>query len=107
MKFEINARAPTLGSDLLEAAAAGAQDAWDQIVETYAGSVWAVARRRQLSPEGAAMVSRLTWLRLADRLGEMTPETLASWLEQTVERESLRATRLLVLEEPEDEAQPA
>jgi DNA-directed RNA polymerase specialized sigma24 family protein len=107
MKFEINPRAPTIGSEVLQAAAAGAQDAWDQIVETYAGSVWAAARRQQLTPQGAEAVSRLTWLRLADRLGEVSPETLGSWLEQTAERESIRATRLLALEEPEDEAQPA
>jgi hypothetical protein len=107
MKFDINPRAPTIGSVVLQAAAAGSQDAWDQIVEAYAGLVWAVARRRRLSPQGAGAVSRVTWLRLADRLGEMSPETLGSWLEQTAERESIRATRLLALEEPEDEAQPA
>jgi DNA-directed RNA polymerase specialized sigma24 family protein len=105
MNFEINARAPTVGSDVLHAAVAGAQDAWDQIVEAYAGSVWTVARRRQLSRAAAEDVSRLTWLRLADRLGDLSTETVGSWLEQTAERENIRIARLLTLEE--DEARPA
>jgi hypothetical protein len=47
----------------------------------------------------------LIWLRLADRLGDLSPETLGSWLEQTAERESIRVARLLTLEE--DQARPA
>jgi hypothetical protein len=104
MNFDSNARAPSVGWDVIHAAAAGAQDAWDEIVDTYAATVWAVARRHQLDREGAVLVSKLTWLRLVDRLEEMSPETLGSWLQQTVERESTRAVRLLVLEA---EARPA
>jgi hypothetical protein len=105
MNFEINTRGPTIGSEVLQAATAGAPDAWNQIVEAYAGLVWEVARRRQLTREGAENVSRLTWMRLADRLGDMSPESLGSWLGHTADRESVRVARLLTMEE--EEARPA
>jgi DNA-directed RNA polymerase specialized sigma24 family protein len=106
MTFEINARAPSVGREVIQAAAAGVQDAWDQIVDAYAESVWAVARRRQLSREGAAHVSQLTWLRLADQLGDVSPDAVGSWLQQTAERESTRVAHLMMLEE-QSEARPA
>jgi hypothetical protein len=106
MNFDSNARAPSVDWDVIQSAAAGVQDAWDEIVDAYAATVWAVVRRQQLTHQGAVNVSRLTWLRLADRLDEMSPEMMGSWLEQTAEQESIRVARLLMLEE-QDEAQPA
>jgi hypothetical protein len=105
MTLEINARAPAVGQDVIQAAAAGVQDAWEDIVDAYGASVWSVARR-QLTVEEAAQVSQLTWLRLADRLQYMSPGVIGSWLEDTAERESTRLARLSVLEE-RDEARPA
>jgi hypothetical protein len=106
MNFEINARAPSVDWDVMQAAAAGVQDAWDKIVDAYAASVWAVARRRQLSREGAVYVSQLTWLRLADQLDNMSPDAVGIWLERTAERESTRVAQLFMLEQ-EGEARPA
>jgi hypothetical protein len=104
MALEINARAPAVERDVIQLAARGCQGSWDQIVEAYAGSVWAAARRHDLTWQEAAIVSQLTWLRLADRIGEMSPEGIGPWLEQTAERESARAARLPLVE---GQARPA
>jgi hypothetical protein len=86
-------RSPIDGA-LIRAAASGAQDGWDAIVDRYAGVVWAVARHRRLSESEAASVSQLTWLRLRDRLGTMSSEEIGRWLEQAAERESVRVVHL-------------
>jgi hypothetical protein len=90
----VNGSGPRVGRGVVPAAAAGGQEAWDEIVDAYAGLVWAVPRRYQLSGPEAADVSRLTWMRLSDRLGEIAPEALGSWLERTAERECTRVVRL-------------
>jgi hypothetical protein len=87
-------------------AVAGDQTAWDKIVDAYAGLVWAVPRRYRLSGQEAAYVSQLTWMRLSDRLDDMAPEVLPSWLERTAERECSRVARLALITH-ETEAQTA
>jgi hypothetical protein len=90
----VNGSGPRVGRGVVPAAAAGVQEAWDEIVDAYAGLVWAVPRRYHLSGPEAADVSRLTWMRLSDRLGDITPEALGDWLERTAERECTRVVRL-------------
>jgi hypothetical protein len=99
MTLEINARAPAVERDVIQSAARGSQGSWDQIVEAYAGSVWTVARRHNLTWQEAANVSQLTWLRLADRIADMSPEGIGAWLEHTAERESARAARVPLLDD--------
>jgi hypothetical protein len=106
MSLEINPGDPRLRSGVTQPVAARGQASWDEIVDAYAGSVWAVARREQLTSEEAASVSQLTWLRLADRLDYLSPEAIGSWLEETARRESTRVARL-VRASGEDEARPA
>lgn len=105
LSFDVNAGARSPDRDVKRPAAAR-QEAWDEIVDAHAGSVWAVARRQQLTPREAAHVSQVTWLRLADRLGDLSPEAIGSWLAKTAHRESIRAGRLRRAG-GEDEARPA
>jgi RNA polymerase sigma factor (sigma-70 family) len=79
---------------LVRRAAAGDQRAWDQLVQGYAGLVWAVARLHGLSASDAADVSQVTWLRLVEQVGRLRqPERLAAWLATTARRESARVAR--------------
>jgi hypothetical protein len=102
----INGSGPAVGRGVVQSAAAGVQHAWDEIVDTYAGLVWAVPLRHQLSRREAAYVSQLTWMRLSDRLGDIAPESIGGWLERTAERECARVVRLSLAGQ-EEQAQPA
>jgi RNA polymerase sigma factor (sigma-70 family) len=81
--------------DLVRAAGAGDFDAWNELVNRFAGMVWAVARRHRLSAADAADVSQTTWLRLVEQLNRIEhPERVGGWLATTARRESLRVLRL-------------
>src|SRR5947199_10585188 len=81
--------------ELVRAAAAGDQAAWNELVERYQGLVWATARSFRLSRADAADVAQTTWLRLVENLDRIRdPERLGSWLATTARRESLRHIRL-------------
>ena len=71
-----------LSADRLVAAArAGDQDAWDALVDRHAQEVWASARSHGLSDRETTDVSLLTWLRLADHLGDLrADEEVGPWL---------------------------
>ncbi|HEV2088187.1 MAG TPA: hypothetical protein VGR21_07730 [Cryptosporangiaceae bacterium] len=83
-----------------------AAEAWDHVVDSELGFVWEVAVGAGLGAEDAALVSQLTWLRLAQRwpseypglagtaLGDAPSSELRGWLEQTVrvEAEALLGT---------------
>jgi len=76
------------------AAAAGDAQAWDRLVDRYAGLVWSVCRAYQMSAEDAADVSQLTWLRLLENLDRIRdPRRLAAWLATTCRRECLAFLR--------------
>lgn len=84
----------TATADLLEAAAAGDQGAWEAIVERFSGLVWATARAHRLSQADAADVAQTTWLRLVEHLDAIRePEALGAWLATTARREALRLIR--------------
>lgn len=81
--------------ELLEAAGAGDEAAWETIVDRFAGLIWATARAHRLSPAGAADVAQTTWLRLVENLDRIKePERLGGWLATTARRECLRHIRL-------------
>jgi RNA polymerase sigma factor (sigma-70 family) len=81
-------------SALVAAAAGGDEAAWNELVERFAGLVWAVARAHRLSTADAADVSQTTWLRLAEHLGRLRdPERVGAWLATTARHESLRVLR--------------
>jgi RNA polymerase sigma factor (sigma-70 family) len=78
-------------AELLQRAAAGSQDAWDEIVRRYERLVWSVARAHRLDAADAADAVQTTWLRLVEHLGAIhEPDRLAAWLATTARRESLR-----------------
>lgn len=82
-------------SSLVARASTGDQAAWDQLVERYAGTIWAVARAHGLGPDDAADVSQVTWLLLTQHLGSLQqPERLGIWLRRTATREAYRICRL-------------
>ena len=75
---------------LLRQAAEGDGQAWDALVDRFAGLVWAIARGHGLSRADAAEISRATWLRLAESLNSISgPERLGAWLAMTARRECL------------------
>lgn len=86
---------PTAGlAELVRAAADGDQEAWDAIVDRFAGLVWSIARAHRLSPTDAADVSQTTWLRLVEHLGRLRdPERVGAWLASTARHECLRVIR--------------
>jgi RNA polymerase sigma factor (sigma-70 family) len=94
-------------AELVEAAHAGQQPAWNELVERYAGLVWSVARVHRLGPADAADVSQTVWLRLVENLDRIRdPEHLGGWLATTARHECLRVLRRggreILEEEPAD-----
>jgi RNA polymerase sigma factor (sigma-70 family) len=80
--------------ELVRAAAGGDQEAWDALVDRFAGLVWSIARSHRLSPADAADVSQTTWLRLVEHLGRLRdPERVGAWLAATARHECLRVIR--------------
>lgn len=75
---------------LVERAARGDADAWDDLVERFSGLVWSIARGYGLGAADAADVSQTCWLRLAENLDRLRdPERVGAWLATTARRESL------------------
>lgn len=73
---------------LVRAAAAGDAQAWEQLVDRYAGLVWSICRAHRMSDEDAADAAQLTWLHLLENLDRIRdPRRLAGWLATTCRRE--------------------
>jgi RNA polymerase sigma factor (sigma-70 family) len=91
--------------ELVRAAAAGDQAAWDAIVARFGNLVWATVRAHRLSRDDAAEVAQTTWLRLVENLDRIRdPERLGGWLATTARRECLRHIRLRARELPTEDA---
>ncbi len=91
-------------AELIRAAAAGDQTAWETIVDRFSGLVWSTARSYRLSRDDAADVAQTTWLRLVEHLDRIRdPERLGAWLATTARNESLRVIRSGAREQPSDE----
>jgi RNA polymerase sigma factor (sigma-70 family) len=89
---------------LITAANAGDQTAWEAIVDRFTSLVWATARAHRLPPAEAADVVQTTWLRLVENLDRIhDPERLGAWLATTARRECLRQIRLRGRELPTGE----
>lgn len=81
-------------AELVAAAAAGDQLAWNGLVQQFGGMVWAVARAHRLREADAADVSQTTWLRLFEHLGALKDRArVGAWLATTARRECLRVIR--------------
>src|ERR1700722_10215946 len=82
-------------TELVSDAADGDSEAWDALVDRFAGTVWGVARAYRLSASDAADVSQTTWLRLVEHLDRIEqPDRIGGWLTTTARREALRVVRM-------------
>src|SRR6059058_4121041 len=91
--------------ELVRGAAAGDQAAWEEIVDRFAGLVWATARAHRLSRDDAADVAQTTWLRLVENLDRIQhPERLGAWLATTARHVSLRVISRGGREQPSEDA---
>lgn len=76
---------------LVRAAAGGDRQAWERLVDSYIGLIWAIARNHRLSFGDAADVSQTTWLRLIENIDRIEdPSRIGAWLATTARRECLR-----------------
>jgi RNA polymerase sigma factor (sigma-70 family) len=88
-------------AQIVAAAAGGDETAWNHIVESYSGLVWAIARAHRLSHGDAADVVQSTWLRLVEHLAQIrNADGIGSWLATTARRESLLTLRRAARCEP-------
>lgn len=82
-------------SQLVAAARAGDQEAWDALVERFAGLVWHVIRGFRLSDAIGEDVYQTAWLRLAEHLDRIrNPEAVGGWLASTARNECLRVIKV-------------
>jgi len=80
--------------ELLAAAAAGDQAAWDALVERHTSLLWSIARSYRLGNADAADVVQTTWLRLVEHLDKVAdPERIPGWLATTARRECIHLMR--------------
>jgi RNA polymerase sigma factor (sigma-70 family) len=87
--------ADTAVETLVSAAASGDSDAWDVLVERFAGVVWAGCRRFRLKDADARDVSQTVWLRAVERLDTLrAPQAFVGWLVTTTRNECLRVLRV-------------
>ena len=81
-------------AELVRAASAGDQRAWEGLIGRFGGLVWSVARAHGLSRADAADVSQTAWLRLVEHLDRLRdPERVGTWLASTARHEALRTLR--------------
>jgi len=78
-------------ASLVEAAAAGDEYAWHEIVDRYTPLLAVVIRRFRLTTAETQDVTQTVWLRLVEHLsGLREPRALPMWIITTSKRESLR-----------------
>ena len=79
---------------LVDRAAAGDEDAWDDLVARFGALVWSIAMGYGLSGADVADVSQTCWLRLAENLDRIHDrERVGAWLATTARRESLAVVK--------------
>jgi hypothetical protein len=94
---QANARVSTQDpsdAEVAKAAVQGHEWAWNMLVDRFAPCVWAIARSGQLADGDSAEIFRLTWMRTADRLSALPPNSIARWLQDTAEQERARVSAL-------------
>lgn len=88
-------RSSRQASALLAAASEGDGAGWAGLVDLYGELVWTVAARPDLSRAAAEHVSHVTWLRLAQRLGQQPQDfAVGVWLAGTAREEAHRCLGL-------------
>jgi RNA polymerase sigma factor (sigma-70 family) len=83
-----------LAAQLVAAATAGDQQAWDSLTRAFGPMIWAIAGAHRLRHADAADVSQATWLALLEHLRDLKdPARVGAWLATTARRECLRVLR--------------
>lgn len=89
--------------ELVEAAAAGDEQAWNGLVQRFAGLIWSIALAHNLGPAEAGDVSQTCWLRLVENLDRINePDRIGAWLATTARRECLAVLRRAGRQVPTD-----
>jgi RNA polymerase sigma factor (sigma-70 family) len=79
-------------TSLVDAAAAGDEHAWGEIVDRYTPLLASVIGRFQLTTAEIRDVAQTVWLRLVENLGGLRePQALPEWIIATVSQESQRS----------------
>jgi RNA polymerase sigma factor (sigma-70 family) len=90
-------------TNLVAAAIAGDEGAWNELIDRYAPLVMSVAARHRLSDADAQDVSQVVWLRLVEHLAELRePRALPMWIITTTRNECVRLLRAARRTEPLD-----
>ena len=80
--------------DLVNAARAGDQKSWNDLVDRYLPLVRSVIARFRLQQSDADDVNQTVWLRLVDHFDDLRePRALPGWLASTARNESLQVIR--------------
>jgi RNA polymerase sigma factor (sigma-70 family) len=81
-------------TELLTAIRAGDDTAWAELVQRYAGRIWATARAQSLSPELASDVVQTVWLVLLDKISTIrNDESIRFWLTTVARHEAIRVSK--------------
>lgn len=79
---------------LVAAADRGDREAWEELVDRYAGLIEGVTRVHRLGEQDANDVTQIVWLALLSNLGALhDPERVGLWLHTTARRECLAVIR--------------
>ena len=85
--------------DLIDRAAAGDQQAWEEVVGRYRGLLRSIAADFRLAPGDAEDAAQMTWLGLVQNVKKLrVPEAAVGWLATTMRR---NCSRLLGLRQRE------
>src|SRR6476659_7871697 len=78
-------------ASLVEAAAAGEPQAWQELIARDAVLIRSVCRSHRLGDADGEDVTQLTWLRAVEHIGRLRdPDRFGAWLATTARRECLR-----------------
>jgi RNA polymerase sigma factor (sigma-70 family) len=93
------AATPPSLAEVFDAARAGDQRAWSELVQRVEPTLRSVVRRYGLTAAEADDVLQIGWMRLFENLGTLrAPEAVASWLIVAVRREAFRVLQSQVRE---------
>jgi hypothetical protein len=86
--------AATSTSQLMYRASAGEGEAWNDLVDRLAPSVWRAVRACGLGGDDEARLWQVVWARLADNLPVLRSDQVDRWLQRVTLREAQRLVRL-------------
>ncbi len=81
-------------NEIVRAAAAGSQQAWDRLVGRYMPLVISVVRSFHLAGKDVEDISQTVWLRLVEHIDTIRePRALPGWIATTARHEAIRVQR--------------